>query len=54
MSGTPPPNPLLLNITASANQCCPAALPPGLCPETHKRSFLKKAPLDSAKTFLMG
>ena len=26
----------------------------GLCPETHKRSFLKKAPLDSAKTLPMG
>ena len=29
-------------------------LTPGRCPETHKRSFLKKAPLDSAKTLPMG
>jgi hypothetical protein len=39
---------------ASANPCCPAALPPGRCPETHKRGFLKKAPFETAKTFLMG
>jgi hypothetical protein len=54
MSGALPPNPLLLNIMASADPCCPAALPPGRCPETHKRGFLKKAPFETAKTFLMG
>jgi hypothetical protein len=39
---------------ASANPCCPAALPPGFHPETHKRGFLKKAPFETAKTLLMG
>jgi hypothetical protein len=50
MSGALPPNPRSLNIMASTNPCCPAALPPGRCPETHKRGFLKKAPFETAKT----